>query len=162
MGGLGVTGESVPTEQWSESRLITVKLKRGTSRDRDLIPINSRISLTTPSRSSTSSYYCLFRMASPSMDPRPDFLSPSPLSQLPDSRREDVATAHASKQLNRYQPVDGKDNTADVLKAFLDLLPPAGKANIFEDIDASVSDSALNQMARHLVDGLLRPSEHHH
>lgn len=65
-------------------------------------------------------------------------------------------------RLNHYQPVDGKDDTADVLKAFLDLLPPAGKANILEDIDASVDDSALNQMAKHLVEGLLRPSEHHH
>ncbi|KAL2014821.1 hypothetical protein VTN00DRAFT_2346 [Thermoascus crustaceus] len=81
-----------------------------------------------------------WKMASPSKNPRPYSPSPSPLSQLPDSTH-------------------GKDGTADVLKAFLNLLPPAGKANILDDIDASVDDSVLNQMAKHLVQGLLRPNE---
>ncbi|PLB46199.1 hypothetical protein P170DRAFT_501122 [Aspergillus steynii IBT 23096] len=61
------------------------------------------------------------------------------------------------QRLEKYTPLNEKDDTRRVLLAFLENLPQDGKANLIDDILDCPGDLALNRHARSLVEGLLFP-----
>lgn len=61
------------------------------------------------------------------------------------------------ERLERYTPTDSRDGTVRVLRAFLDHLPPDGKANLVHDLQSLATDENIRLHATSLIQGLLVP-----
>lgn len=61
------------------------------------------------------------------------------------------------ERLERYTPKNSYDYTVPVLRAFLEHLPPDGKANLVHDLQSFATDEKIRLHATSLVQGLLIP-----
>jgi hypothetical protein len=68
-----------------------------------------------------------------------------------------MSIAPNMEKLEEYTPISSSDHTVPVLRAFLDHLPPDGKANIVHDLQGFATDENMRLHATSLVQGLLIP-----
>jgi hypothetical protein len=59
--------------------------------------------------------------------------------------------------INNYVPLDGNDNTKEVLRETFKYLPPDGRVHLIEDILESAEKDTLRQLSLSIISGLLTP-----
>ncbi|KAJ9388363.1 hypothetical protein DTO063F5_2694 [Paecilomyces variotii] len=83
--------------------------------------------------------------------------SPSEMSPLTQISSVELQMLSVDQILDKYEPVNGKDDTIKILRAFLDDLPLDGKKNLMDNIEAcSLNLKALADSLRDEVLGPLR------
>ncbi|KAF7125882.1 hypothetical protein CNMCM5793_002241 [Aspergillus hiratsukae] len=59
--------------------------------------------------------------------------------------------------INDYVPLDGNDNTKEILRETFKYLPPDGRVHLVEDIPESAEKDTLRQLSLSIISGLLTP-----
>ncbi|GIJ98581.1 hypothetical protein Aspvir_000699 [Aspergillus viridinutans] len=83
-------------------------------------------------------------------------ITSSPISDSQISETDSVPN-EVQAIIKDYVPLDGNDNTKEILRETFKYLPPDGRAHLVEDIIEAAENDTLRQLSRGIISGLLKP-----